>query len=160
MSTTPTLLSQECADFATSLRSAFQVAKLQGKTPESFLRAADLLERASAALTQGAGEAVEPVAWVWEYANGEEEVVFVDLAKCGLDPTECDVPSKVTPLYAAPPAEHLLQAVARASQFEGQRDQLQKEFFTQAAQIGLMEAEIASLRAALSHERNTGGRDE
>lgn len=45
----------------------------------------------------------KPVAWIWKYANGEEEVVFVDIAGLNLDPEVSDVPSKVTPLYAAPP---------------------------------------------------------
>jgi len=43
----------------------------------------------------------EPVAWIWKYANGEEEVVFVDLSKHQLDPAEVDVPSGVTPLHTA-----------------------------------------------------------
>ena len=42
---------QECADFATSLRSAANTVHLEGKkVPPSFLRAADLFERASAEL--------------------------------------------------------------------------------------------------------------
>lgn len=41
-------LHQECTDFATSLRSAANVVQLQGrKAPPSFLRAADLFEKAA-----------------------------------------------------------------------------------------------------------------
>ena len=44
----PEALAQECADYATSLRSAANVAKLEGRAPPvSFLRAADLFERAA-----------------------------------------------------------------------------------------------------------------
>ena len=46
-------LSQECADYATSLRSAANVAKLEGRAPPvSFLRAADLFERAASRITE------------------------------------------------------------------------------------------------------------
>ena len=45
----PRALAQECADYATSLRSAANVVKLEGREPPiSFLRAADLCERAAA----------------------------------------------------------------------------------------------------------------
>jgi hypothetical protein len=44
-------LSQECADYATSLRSAVNVIRLEGReAPPSFLRAADLFERSAAEL--------------------------------------------------------------------------------------------------------------
>ncbi len=44
---------QECADFATSLRSAANVVQLQGrKAPPSFLKAADLFEQAAAEIQQ------------------------------------------------------------------------------------------------------------
>lgn len=61
------------------------------------------VKAAHKAYKEAEATAAIPVAWIWQYANGEEEVVFVDIAKCGLDPTECDVPAKVTPLYTAPP---------------------------------------------------------
>ena len=48
----PEALAQECADYATSLRSAANVAKLEGRAPPvSFLRAADLFERAASRIT-------------------------------------------------------------------------------------------------------------
>lgn len=44
---------QECADFATSLRSAANVVQLEGKNvPPSFLRAADLFEQAASEIQQ------------------------------------------------------------------------------------------------------------
>jgi hypothetical protein len=43
----------------------------------------------------------EPVAWIWKYANGEEEVVFVPPRH--VDATHVDAPSTITPLYATPP---------------------------------------------------------
>ena len=46
-------LHQECADFATSLRSAANVVQLQGqKAPPSFLKAADLFEQAASEIQQ------------------------------------------------------------------------------------------------------------
>ena len=45
---------------------------------------------------------VEPVAWIWKYANGEEEVVFVPPRH--VDATHVDAPSTITPLYTTPPA--------------------------------------------------------
>jgi hypothetical protein len=46
-------LHQECADFATSLRSAANVVQMQGqKAPPSFLKAADLFEQAAAEIQQ------------------------------------------------------------------------------------------------------------
>ncbi len=42
----------------------------------------------------------EPVAWIWKYANGEEEVVFVPPRH--IDATYVDAPSTITPLYTAP----------------------------------------------------------
>ena len=46
-------LHQECADFATSLRSAANVVQLQGReAPPSFLKAADLFEQAAAEILQ------------------------------------------------------------------------------------------------------------
>ena len=51
MTTAPTPLHQECADFATSLRSASSVAMAtRGAAPSSFLRAAGLFESAAAEL--------------------------------------------------------------------------------------------------------------
>ena len=47
-------------------------------------------------------ESVEPVAWIWKYANGEEEVVFVPPRH--VDATHIDAPSTITPLYTTPPA--------------------------------------------------------
>ena len=44
----------------------------------------------------------EPVAWIWKYANGEEEVVFVPPRH--VDATHIDAPSTITPLYTFPPA--------------------------------------------------------
>jgi hypothetical protein len=44
----------------------------------------------------------EPVAWIWKYANGEEEVVFVPPRH--VDATHVDAPSTITPLYTTPPA--------------------------------------------------------
>ena len=44
----------------------------------------------------------EPVAWIWKYANGEEEVVFVPPRH--VDATHIDAPSTITPLYTSPPA--------------------------------------------------------
>lgn len=63
----------------------------------------------------------EPVAWIWKYANGEEEVVFVDLSKHQLDPAEVDVPSEVTPLHTAAQleqyaADRVREALERAAQ--------------------------------------------
>ena len=49
----PEALAQECADYATSLRSGANVANLKGRAPSvSFLRAADLLERAASRITE------------------------------------------------------------------------------------------------------------
>ena len=49
----PEALAQECADYATSLRSAANVAKLEGRAPPvSFLRAADLFEGAASRITE------------------------------------------------------------------------------------------------------------
>ena len=46
-------LAQECADYATSLRSGANVANLKGRAPSvSFLRAADLFERAASRITE------------------------------------------------------------------------------------------------------------
>ena len=45
----------------------------------------------------------EPVAWIWKYANGEEEVVFVPPRH--VDATHVDAPSTITPLYTSPPAQ-------------------------------------------------------
>lgn len=56
---------------------------------------------------------VQPVAWIWKYANGEEEVVFVDAATIDWDPNEMDCPSKVTPLYLAPPGATALRPLSR-----------------------------------------------
>lgn len=43
------MLAQECADYSTSLRSAINIVKLEGRPqPESMLRAANLFERAAA----------------------------------------------------------------------------------------------------------------
>jgi hypothetical protein len=44
----------------------------------------------------------EPVAWIWKYANGEEEVVFVPPRH--VDASHVDAPSTITPLYTTPPA--------------------------------------------------------
>ena len=50
---TPEAMAQECADYATSLRSTAMVIQLEGRpAPASFIRAADLFERASARITQ------------------------------------------------------------------------------------------------------------
>jgi hypothetical protein len=43
----------------------------------------------------------EPVAWIWKYANGEEEVVFVPPRH--VDASHVDAPSTITPLYTTPP---------------------------------------------------------
>ena len=49
----PEALAQECADYATSLRSGANVANLKGRAPSvSFLRAADLFERAASRITE------------------------------------------------------------------------------------------------------------
>ena len=49
----PEALAQECADYATSLRSTANVVKLEGRAPPvSFLRAADLFERAASRITE------------------------------------------------------------------------------------------------------------
>ena len=53
------------------------------------------LEEALAKQEQG-----EPVAWIWRYANGEEEVVFVHPRH--IDATHVDAPSTITPLYTTP----------------------------------------------------------
>ncbi|WP_315125191.1 hypothetical protein [Comamonas antarctica] len=46
-------LAQECADYATSLRSTIMVAKLEGKPePVSMVRAAGLFERAAARIAE------------------------------------------------------------------------------------------------------------
>jgi hypothetical protein len=52
----------------------------------------------------------EPVAWIWRYANGEEEVVFVHPRH--IDATHVDAPSTITPLYTTPP-QH--SAIARTA---------------------------------------------
>jgi hypothetical protein len=44
----------------------------------------------------------EPVAWIWKYANGEEEVVFVPPRH--VDASHVDAPLTITPLYTTPPA--------------------------------------------------------
>jgi hypothetical protein len=44
----------------------------------------------------------EPVAWIWKYANGEEEVVFAPPRH--VDASYVDAPSTITPLYTTPPA--------------------------------------------------------
>ena len=41
-----------------------------------------------------------PVAWIWKYANGEEEVVFVPPHR--IDLTHEDAPSTIIPLYTTP----------------------------------------------------------
>ena len=49
----PEALTKECADYATSLRSGANVANLKGRAPSvSFLRAADLFERAASSITE------------------------------------------------------------------------------------------------------------
>ena len=49
----PEALAQECADYATSLRSTANVVNLKGRAPSvSFLRAADLFERAASRITE------------------------------------------------------------------------------------------------------------
>jgi hypothetical protein len=45
----------------------------------------------------------EPVAWIWKYANGEEEVVFAPPRH--VDASYVDAPSTITPLYTTPPAQ-------------------------------------------------------
>lgn len=51
--TQPEALAQECADYATSLRSTALVVKVaHGTAPQSFLRAADLCERAAARISE------------------------------------------------------------------------------------------------------------
>jgi hypothetical protein len=55
-----------------------------------------VLAAAQPALVQG------PVAWIWKYANGEEEVVFVPPRH--VDASHVDAPSTITPLYTTPPA--------------------------------------------------------
>ena len=52
------------------------------------------------ALSAQHGTPGEPVAWIWKYANGEEEVVFVPPRH--IDATYVDAPSTITPLYTAP----------------------------------------------------------
>jgi len=42
----------------------------------------------------------EPVAWVWKYANGEEDIVFVPPRH--VDATHVDAPSTIVPLYTQP----------------------------------------------------------
>ena len=44
----------------------------------------------------------EPVAWIWTYANGEQEVVFVPPRH--VDASHVDAPSTITSLYTTPPA--------------------------------------------------------
>ena len=65
---------------------------------------------------------VEPVAWIWKYANGEEEVVFVDSARVQWDPDTHDIPTKVTPLYPASTVASLTAqrdaALARATDWK------------------------------------------
>lgn len=51
---------------------------------------------------QASQEANKPAAWIWKWANGEEEVVFVDAANIEWDPSVDDCPTTITPLYAAP----------------------------------------------------------
>jgi len=43
------------------------------------------------------------VAWIWKYANGEEEVVFAPPRH--VDASYVDAPSTITPLYTTPPAQ-------------------------------------------------------
>lgn len=57
-------LAQECADYATSLRSTVNVVKLEGRPPPaSMLRAADLFERAAAHITQLEAQQAVPQGW-------------------------------------------------------------------------------------------------
>ena len=66
---------QECADFATSLRSAANVVQLQGqKAPPSFLKAADIFERAASEIQRlkaqlSARQAVVPDGFVSIYES-------------------------------------------------------------------------------------------
>lgn len=48
----------------------------------------------------------EPVAWIWKYANGEEEVVFIPPRH--VDASHVDAPSTITPLYTTPPQRNPL----------------------------------------------------
>lgn len=65
------------------------------------LQAGDLMHIVDAALAS-TQPAPNPVAWIWKYANGEEEVVFIDASKFSWDYENQDVPSKITPLYVTP----------------------------------------------------------
>ena len=42
----------------------------------------------------------EPVAWIWVFQDGSEEVVFI--APNRLDPDSDDIPTSITPLYTSP----------------------------------------------------------
>jgi len=58
-------------------------------------------------------EKQEPVAWIWKYANGEEEVVFVPPRH--VDATHVDAPSTITSLYTTPPTVPVLERLEELS---------------------------------------------
>lgn len=67
-----------------------------------------------AALAAPADALAEPEAWLWKFPDGEEEVVFVSPERLKAGVLDADeMPSSITPLYTAPPATQLQQAVAR-----------------------------------------------
>ncbi len=71
----PEALAQECADYATSLRSTINVVKLEGrKPPISFLRAAELFERAAARIAELEALAAGYAAARLEIASLQERV--------------------------------------------------------------------------------------
>ena len=102
MSTTPTL-----SELATWLHAAYDRPP---QTPECK----DMLARVDAALTQGAG-AVEPVAWMdpdsRETVNAERKADWETINGYG---GKKKASLFTAPLYLAPPAQQLQQAVARA----------------------------------------------
>ena len=74
----------------------------------------------------------EPVAWIWKYANGEEEVVFVPPRH--VDASHVDAPSTITPLYTTPPAAQ--------RPFVGLTDEELREFDVDPVEAKLMIAKL------------------
>jgi hypothetical protein len=82
----------------------------------------------------------EPVAWIWKYANGEEEVVFVPPRH--VDASHVDAPSTITPLYTTPPAAQ--------RQWVGLTDEEMQALWDRYAHMEMMRAIEAKLK-----EKNT-----
>lgn len=90
-------------------------------------------------------------AWVWKYANGEEEVVFVDASKIPWDPTIQDVPSKVTPLTDHATATSKLAELQRGVEDMGRilRSSVPERHKGCASPVGAVQSYIVELEQAL-----------